>query len=152
MSSGFAFATTHEPTDRRPIADWPRLYTERLALRPATVDDLPALMAAAGDARIPADLPLAQMARENRLGHSLDRLIAHPELPPLRSAAKCAGCRTLRWSRPGIGKQGGARVIYFTLLDDGELCMLLVYPKAARDTIPGYILKQIRKEIEDGQS
>jgi hypothetical protein len=23
------------------------------------------------------------------------------------------GCRKLRWSRPGMGKQGGARVIYF---------------------------------------
>ncbi len=27
--------------------------------------------------------------------------------------------------------------------------MLLVYPKAERDTIPGHILKTIRKEIED---
>lgn len=27
--------------------------------------------------------------------------------------------------------------------------MLLVYPKAAKDTIPGHILKAIRKAIED---
>ncbi len=59
------------------------------------------------------------------------------------------GCRKVRWSRPGMGKRGGARVIYFTLLEAGELCMLLVYPKAARDNIPGHILKEIRKEIED---
>ena len=62
------------------------------------------------------------------------------------------GCRKLRWSRPGMGKQGGARVIYFTRLEAGELCMLLVYPKAAKDTIPGHILKEIRKEIEDDRS
>ena len=62
------------------------------------------------------------------------------------------GCRKVRWSRPGMGKQGGVRVIYFSRLDAGELCMLLVYPKAARDTIPGHILKAIRKEIEDGLS
>jgi hypothetical protein len=62
------------------------------------------------------------------------------------------GCRKLRWSRPGMGKQGGARVIYFTRLYEGELCMLLVYPKSAKDNIPGYILKQIRKELEDGHS
>ena len=62
------------------------------------------------------------------------------------------GCRKVRWSRPGMGKQGGARVIYFTHLDAGELCMLLVYPKAARDNIPGHILKEIRKEIEDDGS
>ncbi|MCA0244907.1 MAG: transcriptional regulator [Proteobacteria bacterium] len=60
------------------------------------------------------------------------------------------GCRKVRWSRPGTGKQGGVRVVYFTRLAAGELCMLLVYPKAARDTIPGHILRMIRKEIEDG--
>jgi hypothetical protein len=51
-----------------------------------------------------------------------------------------------------MGKRGGARVIYFTHLEVGELCMLLVYPKAARDNIPGHILKEIRKEIEDDRS
>jgi len=30
--------------------------------------------------------------------------------------------------------------------------MLLVYPKAARDNIPGHILREIRKEIEDDRS
>jgi hypothetical protein len=62
------------------------------------------------------------------------------------------GCRKLRWSRPGMGKQGGARVIYFTHLEADELCMLLVYPKAAKDNIPGYILREVRKEIEDDRS
>lgn len=62
------------------------------------------------------------------------------------------GCRKVRWSRPGMGKQGGVRVIYFTHLEAGELCMLLIYPKAARDNIPGHILKEIRKEIEDDRS
>jgi hypothetical protein len=59
------------------------------------------------------------------------------------------GCRKVRWSRPGMGKQGGARVIYFCRLEAGELCMLLVYPKAATATIPSHILRLIRKEIED---
>lgn len=59
------------------------------------------------------------------------------------------GCRKVRWSRPGMGKRGGARVIYFARLEAGELCMLLVYPKAEQDSIPGRILKAIRKEIEN---
>ena len=62
------------------------------------------------------------------------------------------GCRKVRWSRPGMGKQGGVRVIYFCRLEAGELCMLLVYAKAERDTIPGHILKSIRKEIEDDRA
>jgi hypothetical protein len=51
-----------------------------------------------------------------------------------------------------MGKQGGARVVYFTRLEAGELCMLLVYPKAKQDNIPGHVLKQIRKELEDDNS
>jgi hypothetical protein len=62
------------------------------------------------------------------------------------------GCRKVRWSRPGMGKQGGARVIYFCRLEAGELCMLLVYAKAERDTIPGHMLKAIRQEIEDDRT
>lgn len=62
------------------------------------------------------------------------------------------GCRKVRWSRPGMGKRGGTRVIYFTHLEAGELCMLLVYPKAEKDSIPGYILKEVRKEIEDDRT
>jgi hypothetical protein len=59
------------------------------------------------------------------------------------------GCRKVRWSRPGMGKRGGARVIYFVLTAEEALCMLLVYPKSAQDTIPGHILKQVRMEIEN---
>ena len=62
------------------------------------------------------------------------------------------GCRKVSWSRPGMGKQGGTRIIYFTRLPAGELWMLLAYPKAAKDSIPSHILKQIRKEIEEGNS
>ena len=58
------------------------------------------------------------------------------------------GCRKVRWSRPGMGKQGGVRVIYFAHFEASELCMLLVYPKSARDNIPGHILREIRREIE----
>jgi hypothetical protein len=60
------------------------------------------------------------------------------------------GCRKVRWSRSGTGKSSGVRVIYFTRLAARELCMLLVYPKSVRDTIPGHILRMIRKELEDG--
>ncbi len=63
--------------------------------------------------------------------------------------AGSGGCRKVRWSRPGMGKRGGARIIYFSWLAQGELCMLLIYPRAEKDTIPGHILKAIRKEIED---
>jgi hypothetical protein len=62
------------------------------------------------------------------------------------------GCRKVRWSRPGMGKRGGARVIYFARLQAGERCMLLVYPKATRDDIPAHVLKAVREEIEDDRT
>lgn len=51
-----------------------------------------------------------------------------------------------------MGKQGGARVICFTQMEVGELCLLLVYPKVSEDSIPGCILKEVRKDIEDDRS
>ena len=31
------------------------------------------------------------------------------------------GLRKVRWSRPGMGKRGGARVIYYNVLNDGRI-------------------------------
>jgi len=59
------------------------------------------------------------------------------------------GCRKVRWSRSGSGKQGGVRVIYFTQLSAGEIWLLVIYAKSVRSTIPGYILKSIREVIEN---
>jgi hypothetical protein len=60
------------------------------------------------------------------------------------------GCRKVRWSRAGMGKRGGARVIYFLRLASGEIWLLLAYPKSIRDNIPGHLLKAVREEIENG--
>ena len=59
------------------------------------------------------------------------------------------GCRKVRWSRAGTGKRGGVRVIYFTRLAAGEIWLLVMYAKAITATIPGHLLKAIRKEIEN---
>jgi hypothetical protein len=36
------------------------------------------------------------------------------------------GCRKVRWSRAGMGKQGGVRVIYTARLRAGELVLLTI--------------------------
>ena len=59
------------------------------------------------------------------------------------------GCRKVRWSRAGTGKRGGVRVVYFTRVSEGEIWLLLIYAQSTRDTIPGHILKAVRKEIEN---
>ena len=59
------------------------------------------------------------------------------------------GCRKVRWSRRGLGKRGGVRVIYFNRLSSGEIWLLLVYPKSKKDSIPAHLLKAIREVIEN---
>jgi hypothetical protein len=74
-------------------------------------------------------------------------LTAHPDAGDVVPGS--GGCRKVRWSRPGTGKRGGVRVIYFTHLTAGEIWLLLAYAKSVRANIPGHLLKAIREEIEN---
>jgi len=40
-------------------------------------------------------------------------------------------------------------VIYFSRLAQGEIWLLLVYPKSTHENVSPDVLRQIRKEIED---
>lgn len=43
------------------------------------------------------------------------------------------GLRKLRWGRQGMGKRGGARVVYFYHDDEMPLFLLLIYAKAQQE-------------------
>lgn len=60
------------------------------------------------------------------------------------------GCRKVRWARSGMGKRGGARVIYFNRLECGEIWLLMVYVKAKFDNLPLSFLNQLREVVENG--
>ena len=60
------------------------------------------------------------------------------------------GLRKVRWSRKGTGKRGGVRVIYYNLLDDGEIWLLILYTKAKFDNLPTTFLKKLHEEISHG--
>ena len=51
------------------------------------------------------------------------------------------GLRKVRWGRAGMGKRGGARVIYFTRLAHGEVVLVAIYAKAKFDNMPAAVLK-----------
>jgi hypothetical protein len=59
------------------------------------------------------------------------------------------GVRKLRWSRPGMGKRGGLRVIYFVRFEPNEFWMLTVYSKSKKDNVPGHILRQLVEAFRD---
>ena len=78
----------------------------------------------------------------------IDWLAANPEAGDVIPGS--GGCRKVRWTRPGMGKRGGARVIYFNRLESGEIWLLMVYVKAKFDNLPVSFLKQLREAIEHG--
>lgn len=58
------------------------------------------------------------------------------------------GVRKVRWAQKGRGKSGGARVIYFNRLANGEIWLLTIYAKGDRSTIPAHELKLIKEAID----
>jgi hypothetical protein len=58
------------------------------------------------------------------------------------------GLRKVRWTRAGIGKRGGARVIYFNRNERGDLVLLLVYVKAKFDNIPAATLMKLKEALD----
>lgn len=58
------------------------------------------------------------------------------------------GVRKMRWTRPGTGKRGGLRVIYFVRYKPNEFWMLALYAKAEHDNIPAHIVKQLLEAFQ----
>jgi len=61
----------------------------------------------------------------------VDYIAANPEAGDVIPGT--GGIRKVRWSRPGIGKRGGVRVIYFYHDDAMPLYLLLIYSKSQRE-------------------
>lgn len=59
-----------------------------------------------------------------------------------------SGLRKVRWARAGMGKRGGARVIYFNRNEQGDLVLLLVYVKAKFDNIPAGTLLKLKEALD----
>jgi hypothetical protein len=57
------------------------------------------------------------------------------------------GCRKVRWSRAGLGKRSGVRVIYTARLARGAIVLLVIYSKSARDSIAPEVLRKIAEEM-----
>jgi len=61
------------------------------------------------------------------------------------------GLRKIRWSREGIGEQGGTRVIYYNLLGRGCIWLLIAYTKSKFDDLPAPFLKQLKAGVIHGR-
>lgn len=85
--------------------------------RPITVAETQAFMRAA-----------IRIWNEEELAALVDHLAHNPEDGDIIPGT--GGVRKLRWGKAGVGKRGGARVIYFYYQTDCPLYLLLAYAKA----------------------
>lgn len=61
------------------------------------------------------------------------------------------GVRKLRWTRAGMGKRGGLRIIYYVQDGKGRIWLVMLYAKSARDNIAAETLRQYREAIDDAE-
>jgi hypothetical protein len=47
------------------------------------------------------------------------------------------------------GKSGGVRVLYYLRTTQGEIWLLAIYAKSARDSMEPHVLKALKEEMED---
>lgn len=84
---------------------------------------------------------------EDERGAFAAYIAQHPAAGEVVSGS--GGIRKVRWSRAGMGKSGGVRVIYFTRNAEGEVVLLTLYAKAKTDNLTGAKLKEIRRALEE---
>lgn len=72
-------------------------------------------------------------------------LLVHPEAGKLVRGS--GGVRKLRWTRPGMGKRGGLRIIYYVALEPSEFWMLTIYSKSKTDNVPAHVLKELLEDF-----
>jgi hypothetical protein len=85
---------------------------------------------------------------DDEYGELQQHLMLQPEAGELVRGS--GGVRKLRWSRPGMGKRGGLRVIYYVQFEPDEFWMLTLYSKSKKDNVSGHILKELLEAFRDG--
>lgn len=72
-----------------------------------------------------------------------ETLINEPDIGD--TIAGTGGFRKVRWSRSGMGKRGGVRVIYYNVTSNGRIYLALVYPKNEQDNLTEEQKKLLRQ-------
>lgn len=74
-------------------------------------------------------------------------LMSHPDAGNIIRGS--GGIRKLRWSRPGMGKSGGVRTIYYWAKSHDQIYMLTIYSKSEKENIDTTTLARISKHLEE---
>jgi hypothetical protein len=88
-----------------------------------------------------------ELLDEEAYRHLQLELAENPKLGPIVRGS--GGLRKIRWQRPGGGKRGGARVIYYWAEAAGLILMLLIYAKSGQDDLTPAQLRMLRRVVEE---
>ena len=73
-------------------------------------------------------------------------LVNHPEKGEIIQGS--GGLRKTRWSAQGRGKRGGIRVIYYWIVKQDKILMLMAYAKNEQENLTPEQVKILRQIVE----
>ena len=76
-----------------------------------------------------------------------EELAANPQKGDLIPGG--GGIRKIRCKRPGTGKSGGIRVIYYWITVEHQILMLIAYPKAKQENLTPAQVEELRALVKD---
>jgi hypothetical protein len=83
---------------------------------------------------------------EEERGEFAAFLAEHPEAGDAIPGA--GGVRKIRWTRQGVGKRGGIRVLYVNHLDAGAILLLTLYAKARQENAPAHMIRRLKEALD----
>src|SRR5579884_1758822 len=89
------------------------------------------------------DAVIADLLTADELADLEFALASNPEAHPV--IAGTGGVRKMRWSRSGMGKRGGIRVIYYYVNRAGVVGLITAYAKNVQENLTNDQKKAIRK-------
>lgn len=76
----------------------------------------------------------------------VDYIADHPDAGDVIPGTRAL--RKVRWSRPGMGKRGAARVVYFVRTAAGEVVLVVAYAKGSVENLPAAFLLRLKEQYD----
>jgi hypothetical protein len=70
---------------------------------------------------------------DDEYGALQEHLVTHPDAGDV--IAGTGGLRKIRWASMGKGKRGGVRAIYYYVVSEAQIRMILIYRKGIKDDL-----------------
>lgn len=92
---------------------------------------------------------VARLLPEEARKEMEDAIAANPEAHPVVPHTK--GVRKAHWARPGKGKRGGIRTVYYYAAGPNIVLMITAYAENEKEDLSDADKKEIRKIVESFQ-